>query len=114
MRLSGSAARDRAFLENLRAGGDTVRRLELAGWNEMEDVRRLAECVPKLVWLDLGKRGGAGAGPAAGNTNGSTSAAGAGGSGKQSAHITTNFVSPVSCTKCRGRHEKGMLMLMLM
>ncbi|KAM5541883.1 hypothetical protein V8D89_004612 [Ganoderma adspersum] len=92
VRLSGSAARDRAFLENLRAGGDTVRRLELAGWNEMEDVRRLAECVPKLVWLDLGKRGGAG--PAVGNThaNASTSAAGPGGSGKQPVHITTNFV----------------------
>ena len=85
VRLSGSTARDRVFLENLKAGGDTVRRLELVGWNEMEDVRRLAECVPKLVWLDLGKRGGAA--PAV-NTN----AAGSG-NGKQPVNITTNFVS---------------------
>ncbi|KAI1785084.1 hypothetical protein LXA43DRAFT_1119298 [Ganoderma leucocontextum] len=88
VRLSGSAARDRAFLENLRAGGDTVRRLELAGWNEMEDVRRLAECVPKLVWLDLGKRGGAGS---VGNTNAAGSGAGGNG-GKQPANVSTNFV----------------------
>ncbi|KAI0765465.1 hypothetical protein C8Q74DRAFT_1288555 [Fomes fomentarius] len=58
VRLSGSA-RDRVFLENLRTyGAQGIKRLELAGWNEMEDVRRLAECVPRLVWLDLGKRGG--------------------------------------------------------
>ncbi|TBU28292.1 hypothetical protein BD311DRAFT_722777 [Dichomitus squalens] len=88
VRLSGST-RDRVFLENLRAFGNgtqPVKRLELAGWNDMEDVRRLAECVPKLVWLDLGKRNGSGA---AGNAGGS----GAGAStGKQAANITANFV----------------------
>lgn len=58
IRLSGSA-RDRVFLENLRTyGAQGIKRLELVGWNEMEDVRRLAECVPRSVWLDLGKRGG--------------------------------------------------------
>ena len=98
MRLSGSTARDRLFLENLKAGGDTVRRLELMGWNEMEDVRRLAECVPKLVWLDLGKRGG----PAPMvNTNAVGAGAGASGNGKQPANITTNFVSgPRGSVRC--------------
>ncbi|KAI0747215.1 hypothetical protein C8Q80DRAFT_1271992 [Daedaleopsis nitida] len=57
VRLSGSA-RDKVFLDLLRThGAQGVKRLELAGWSEMEDVRRLAECVPRLVWLDLGKRG---------------------------------------------------------
>ncbi|KAH9848981.1 hypothetical protein C2E23DRAFT_936547 [Lenzites betulinus] len=58
VRLSGSP-RDRLFLEALKTcGAQTVRRLELVGWNEMEDVRRLAECVPRLTWLDLGKKEG--------------------------------------------------------
>ena len=52
----GGPVRDRAFLDSLRAHGQTVRRLELAGWNDMEDVRRLVECVPRLTWLDLGRR----------------------------------------------------------
>ena len=64
-----------------------MKRLELAGWNEMEDIRRLAECVPKLVWLDLGRRNGCAPGGGAG-------AAGPGANGgKQAANITTNFVS---------------------
>ncbi|TFK84030.1 hypothetical protein K466DRAFT_602354 [Polyporus arcularius HHB13444] len=62
VRLSNSA-RDRVFLENLRAFGTQVRRLELGGWTEMEDVRQLAECVPRLVWLDIGKRGGSATNP---------------------------------------------------
>ncbi|KAI0634680.1 hypothetical protein C8Q77DRAFT_1103526 [Trametes polyzona] len=80
VRLTGSP-RDRVFLENLRAyGAQTVRRLELGGWNEMEDVKRLAECVPRLTWLDLGKKeGSVGAGA------GSTSKA------NQSANISSNF-----------------------
>ena len=75
VKLSGSA-RDRAFLDALKAFGQTVRRLELAGWNEMEDVRRLAECAPGLVWLDLGKRGGL-VTRTAGSGSGSTSRASA-------------------------------------
>ena len=86
VRLSGSAARDRAFLENLRMHGAQVRRLELAGWNEMEDVRRLAECAPGLVWLDLGKRGGL-VTRAAGSGSGSTSRASA------TTAVVSNFVS---------------------
>ena len=43
VRLSRSAARDRVFLKNLKGGGDTVCRLELVGWNEVEGVRRRAD-----------------------------------------------------------------------
>ncbi|OJT08254.1 hypothetical protein TRAPUB_793 [Trametes pubescens] len=64
VRLSGSL-RDRLFSEYLgKYGAQTVRRLELAGWNDMEDVKRLAECVPRLNWLDLGKKEGVASGAA--------------------------------------------------
>ena len=32
-----------------------MRRVELAGWNELDDIKRLAECVPRLTWLDVNK-----------------------------------------------------------
>ncbi|KAI0945116.1 hypothetical protein AcV7_001744 [Taiwanofungus camphoratus] len=57
VRLSGSAW-DHVFLMSLKTyGASGIRRLELSAWNEMEDIRRLVECVPKLTWLDVGKRG---------------------------------------------------------
>jgi len=34
-----------------------VKRLELSGFNEFEDIRRLVSAAPKLTWLDVGKRG---------------------------------------------------------
>lgn len=56
LKLSGSGWDDK-FLRALRCyGGAVVKRIELAGWNEMDDIRKLVECVPKLVWLDIGKR----------------------------------------------------------
>ncbi|KAI0360290.1 hypothetical protein OH77DRAFT_1418164 [Trametes cingulata] len=67
VRLTGSA-RDRIFLENLKIhAGQTLRHLELGGWHDMDDIRKLAECVPRLTWLDLGKKEGSasnGIGPA--------------------------------------------------
>jgi hypothetical protein len=48
---------DRTFFTNLARAGSKVSRVELAGWNEMEDLRKLLECVPKLSWLDVGNRG---------------------------------------------------------
>ncbi|KAJ7503195.1 hypothetical protein B0H11DRAFT_1711786 [Mycena galericulata] len=54
---SASAPADQLFLASLRRYGAGVRRIELAGWNEMEDIRRLAEAAPNLVWLDIGKKG---------------------------------------------------------
>ncbi|THU97149.1 hypothetical protein K435DRAFT_838748 [Dendrothele bispora CBS 962.96] len=48
---------NRNFLYNLKTYGTNVKRIELANWVEMEDVRRLIEYAPKgLTWLDLGKR----------------------------------------------------------
>ncbi|KAI0088925.1 hypothetical protein BDY19DRAFT_1041748 [Irpex rosettiformis] len=56
VRLTGLGSDDR-FLHNLKVyGSSSVRRLELLGWHDMEDLKRLAECAPKLNWLDLGKR----------------------------------------------------------
>ncbi|KAJ7198492.1 hypothetical protein GGX14DRAFT_503631 [Mycena pura] len=52
----GGAAADAHFLGSLRAFGGEVRRIELAGWSEMDDARRLAEAAPGLVWLDVGKK----------------------------------------------------------
>jgi hypothetical protein len=56
IKLSGSEW-DRTFFTNLAHAGSKVSRIELAGWNEMEDLRKLLECVPKLSWLDVGNRG---------------------------------------------------------
>ncbi|KAG6852551.1 hypothetical protein C0991_010993 [Blastosporella zonata] len=50
---------DLAFLANLKLKGTHVKRLELSGWNEMDDLRRLVECAPGLTWLDIGRKGGA-------------------------------------------------------
>ena len=55
IKLSGSEW-DRTFFANLARAGSKISRIELAGWNEMEDLRKLLECVPKLSWLDVGNR----------------------------------------------------------
>ncbi|KAF9789886.1 hypothetical protein BJ322DRAFT_1105756 [Thelephora terrestris] len=47
---------DKAFLENLARIGGEISRVELAGWKEMDDLRKLLDCVPKLTWLDVGNR----------------------------------------------------------
>jgi hypothetical protein len=57
VKLSGSVW-DQIFLDNLKTCGMGIRKIELAGWNGMEEVKKLAECVPKLSCLDLGKREG--------------------------------------------------------
>jgi hypothetical protein len=48
--------RDLAFFANLRRHQSGLKRIELAGWSEMEDIRRLVECVPGLTWLEVGKK----------------------------------------------------------
>lgn len=55
MRLSGSM-RDTSFLYALKQYGTSVRRIELAGWTDMDDIRQLAESAPQLTWLDVGRR----------------------------------------------------------
>lgn len=32
-----------------------MRRMELAGWSDLDDIKRLVECVPRLTWLDVNK-----------------------------------------------------------
>jgi hypothetical protein len=45
------------FLTSLKAYGGSVKRIELSGWGDVDDIRRLAECSsPSLSWLDVGKR----------------------------------------------------------
>lgn len=61
IRLTGGAW-DQPLLNSLKVGGHTVKRIEMVGWSDMEDVKKLAECVPKVSWLDLGKKLGVGLG----------------------------------------------------
>jgi hypothetical protein len=61
IRLTGGAW-DQPLLKSLKVGGSTLKRVEMVGWSDMEDVKKLAECVPKVSWLDLGKKLGLGAG----------------------------------------------------
>lgn len=32
-----------------------MRRVELAGWHDLDDIKRLVDCVPRLTWLDVNK-----------------------------------------------------------
>ena len=61
IRLTGEAY-DQLLLNSLKVGGNTVKRIEMVGWSDIEDVKKLAECVPKVTWLDLGKKLGVGRG----------------------------------------------------
>lgn len=51
----GGQASDATLLESLRK--HPIKRLELTGFGEFEELRRLIDCAPKLAWLDVGKRG---------------------------------------------------------
>ena len=59
-RLSGtqgsSNVPDAVFLLNLKRYERSIKRVELKGWNELEDIRRLIESTPALTWLDVGKK----------------------------------------------------------
>lgn len=44
------------FYRNLRKVGVSVKRIEVEGWGDLDDVRMLAKCVPGLTWLDVGRR----------------------------------------------------------
>ncbi|TFY62090.1 hypothetical protein EVJ58_g4085 [Rhodofomes roseus] len=45
-----------AFVANLRAFGQTVKRIELLGYTDMDEIRKLSDAAPQLTWLDVGKR----------------------------------------------------------
>lgn len=55
---------DIIFLSNLKQIAHTIRRIEMVGWHDMEDVKKLIACIPNVQHLDLGRRlGGATANP---------------------------------------------------
>ncbi|GJJ10677.1 hypothetical protein Clacol_004904 [Clathrus columnatus] len=54
LKLGGG--RDEALLRNITKYATSVKRIELAAYNEVEDVKKLAESAPKLSWLDVGKK----------------------------------------------------------
>lgn len=54
VRLTGQH-RDTTFFEALQRY--SIKRLELVGYGEFEDIRKLVDRVPKLTWLDVGKKG---------------------------------------------------------
>ena len=56
--LLGDSAcgQDHTFLANLKRHGKALKRIEMTGWNEMDDIRKLVDCVPGLTWLDVGER----------------------------------------------------------
>lgn len=47
---------DTTLLSNLRKHRVSLRRIELAGWNEIDDLRQLVEAASQLTLLDVGKR----------------------------------------------------------
>ncbi|KAG6860549.1 hypothetical protein C0995_009943 [Termitomyces sp. Mi166 len=57
--IHGGRDPDLVFLASLKRRGTHVRRIELSGYTEMDDLRRLVECAPGLTWLDVGRKGGA-------------------------------------------------------
>ena len=55
---------DTIFLSNLKQIAHTIRRIEMVGWHDMEDVKKLTACIPNVQHLDVGRRlGGATANP---------------------------------------------------
>ncbi|TFK33073.1 hypothetical protein BDQ12DRAFT_716060 [Crucibulum laeve] len=44
------------FLDLLRLAGNSIKRLELSAWNDMEDIKLLAGSLPSLSWLDIGSK----------------------------------------------------------
>lgn len=53
VKLNGN--RKEVLLENI-AKYPTLRKIELACYNDIEDIRKLAEASPKITWLDVGKK----------------------------------------------------------
>lgn len=45
-----------AMLQGLREHGHNIRHVELAGYGDLDDIRRLASCAPDVTWLDVGQR----------------------------------------------------------
>lgn len=52
---------DAAFMHNLKhtGAGAGIRRVELLGWHDIDEVKRLVGCLPGVQYLDVGRRIGA-------------------------------------------------------
>ena len=50
---------DAIFLSNLKTKAINVRTIELSGWHDMEEIRKLIPSIPNVQYLDLGKKLGA-------------------------------------------------------
>lgn len=51
---------DQILMSHLARHSSTIKRVELAGWHDMDDVKSLAKSIPGVNYLDLGKRLGVG------------------------------------------------------
>ena len=59
-KLSGTrSSSDLTFLSTLRASGGHVKKVEMLGWHDTEDIRRLAATIPNATYLNVGRRLGA-------------------------------------------------------
>ncbi|KAF8806488.1 hypothetical protein BYT27DRAFT_7191043 [Phlegmacium glaucopus] len=59
---SSRSISDSTFLSNLKQTAHTIRRIEMVGWHDMDDIKKLIACIPNVQYLDVGKRlGGAAA-----------------------------------------------------
>ena len=47
---------DAIFLSNLKQAAHTIRRIEMVGWHDMEDLKKLTACIPNVQYLDVGRR----------------------------------------------------------
>ncbi|KAL1730571.1 hypothetical protein EV714DRAFT_210650 [Schizophyllum commune] len=56
IRVDASSKGAAALCQALREYGLGVRHIELAGYGDVDDIRRLAKCAPGVVWLDVGRR----------------------------------------------------------
>lgn len=54
--INGNTNVNTEFYQNLKKAGASVKRIELEGWGDLDDIRMLAWSVPGLTWLDVGRR----------------------------------------------------------
>lgn len=92
---SGQSNVNFEFYQNLKRAGGTVKRIEMEGWGDLDDIKMLALCVPKLTWLDVGRRlrpVNSGGSATNANTGSFSTSAGGGGGRAQAQAPATNMV----------------------
>lgn len=53
---SSQSVPDSVFLTNLRNVASNINRIKLAGWHDMDDIRKIVAAVPNIQYLDIGKK----------------------------------------------------------